>query len=42
LGGRQLAAIEQSGGTLTVDSVEGQGTNFIATLPRYDVDDYLT
>jgi signal transduction histidine kinase len=33
--------VEQSGGTLTADSGEGRGTTFIATLPRYDVDDYL-
>jgi signal transduction histidine kinase len=33
--------VEQSGGTLTVDSGEGQGTTFVAVLPRYDVDDYL-
>ena len=34
--------VEQSGGTLTVDSGEGEGTTFVAVLPRYDVDDYLT
>jgi signal transduction histidine kinase len=34
--------VEQSGGTLGVESDEGQGTSFVATLPRYDVDDYLT
>jgi signal transduction histidine kinase len=33
--------VEQSGGTLTADSGEGQGTTFVAVLPRYDVDDYL-
>jgi len=33
--------VEQSGGPLTVDSGEGQGTTFVAVLPRYDVDDYL-
>jgi signal transduction histidine kinase len=33
--------VEQSGGTMTVDSSEGQGTNFVVVLPRYDVDDYL-
>lgn len=33
--------VEQSGGSLTVDSGEGQGTTFMAILPRYDVDDYL-
>jgi signal transduction histidine kinase len=34
--------VEQSGGTLTIDSGEGQGTTLLAVLPRYDVDDYLT
>ncbi|MFL5341392.1 MAG: sensor histidine kinase [Gemmataceae bacterium] len=34
--------VEQSGGSLTVESAEGQGTTFVAVLPRYDVDDYLT
>lgn len=34
--------VEQSGGTLTVDSIEDRGTTFVATLPRYDVDDFLT
>jgi signal transduction histidine kinase len=34
--------VEQSGGTLTVDSGEGWGTTFAATLPRFDVDDFLT
>lgn len=33
--------VEQSGGTLTVDSGEGQGTTFVMALPRYDLDDYL-
>jgi signal transduction histidine kinase len=33
--------VEQSGGTLTVDSGAGQGTTFVAVLPRYDLDDYL-
>jgi|GEM_PF-1218751 len=33
--------VEKSGGTLTVDSGEGQGTTFVALLPRYDVDDFL-
>jgi signal transduction histidine kinase len=33
--------VERSGGTLTVDSGEGQGSTFVAVLPRYDVDDYL-
>jgi signal transduction histidine kinase len=34
--------IEQSGGSLNVDSGEGKGSNFTALLPRYDVGDYLT
>jgi signal transduction histidine kinase len=34
--------VEQSGGALKADSGEGQGSTFVATLPRYDVDDYLT
>jgi hypothetical protein len=33
--------VEQSGGALTVDSDQGQGTTFVAVLPRYDVDEYL-
>jgi signal transduction histidine kinase len=33
--------VEKSGGSLTVDSGEGQGTTFVAVLPRYDVDDFL-
>jgi signal transduction histidine kinase len=33
--------VEQSGGTLTADSGEGQGSTFVAVLPRFDVDDYL-
>ena len=33
--------VAQSGGLLTVDSGESRGTTFVATLPRYDVDDYL-
>jgi signal transduction histidine kinase len=33
--------VEQSGGTLTVDSGVGQGTSFVAVLPRYAVDDFL-
>jgi len=34
--------VEQSGGTLTVDAGEGQGAVFVAVLPRYEVDDFLT
>ena len=34
--------VEQSGGTLTANSSEELGTTFVATLPRYDVDDFLT
>ena len=34
--------VEQSGGTLTIDSGAGQGTTLVAVLPRYHVDDYLT
>jgi signal transduction histidine kinase len=34
--------VEQSGGTLTADSGEGQGTTFTVVLPRYEVDDFLT
>jgi signal transduction histidine kinase len=33
--------VEQSGGTLAVDSGAGQGSTFVAVLPRYEVDDYL-
>jgi signal transduction histidine kinase len=33
--------VEQSTGTLTVDSGEGQGTTFVLTLPRFDLDDFL-
>lgn len=36
------ALIEQSGGSLTFASGEGQGSNFIVCLPRYDVGDFLT
>ncbi len=34
--------VEQSGGTLTVDSIEDRGTTFVAVLPRFDVDDFLS
>lgn len=33
--------IEQSAGSLDVDSRPGQGTTFVAVLPRYPVDDFL-
>ena len=33
--------VEQSGGTLTVDSSTGQGTSVVVELPRYDVTDYI-
>ena len=34
--------VEQSGGSLTVESGGGRETTFVAVLPRYEVDDYLT
>lgn len=34
--------VEQSGGSLTITSGEGQGATFVAALPRYDIADYLT
>jgi signal transduction histidine kinase len=34
--------VDQSGGSLVVSSEEGRGTDFVLTLPRYDIDDYLT
>ncbi len=34
--------IEQSGGTLTVESVQGQGTTIVVFLPKYEIDDFLT
>jgi signal transduction histidine kinase len=34
--------IEQSGGSLSVESVEGQGSAFVALLPRYDRDDFIS
>jgi signal transduction histidine kinase len=34
--------IEQSGGSLYVESDEGKGSQFVAMLPRFDVGDYLT
>jgi signal transduction histidine kinase len=33
--------VEQSGGSLAVDSGEGQGTTFVVVLPRYETEDYL-
>jgi signal transduction histidine kinase len=34
--------IEQSGGSLRVESHAGNGSQFVAMLPRYDLGDYLT
>lgn len=34
--------VEQSGGSLTVDSGTGKGTVVVAIVPRYDMDDFLT
>jgi signal transduction histidine kinase len=34
--------IEQSGGSLTVQSGAGKGSSFTVVLPRYDVGDYLS
>jgi signal transduction histidine kinase len=34
--------VEQSGGTLTADSGEGQGSSFVVVLPRFGVEDFLT
>lgn len=33
--------LEQSGGSLTVDSGAGQGTSFLAVLPSFTASDYL-
>jgi signal transduction histidine kinase len=33
--------VEQSGGTISVESGEGKGTSFIVVLPRFDAGDYL-
>lgn len=34
--------VEQSGGTVTVDSETRQGTSVVVVLPRYQIDDFLT
>jgi signal transduction histidine kinase len=34
--------VEQSGGELTVNAGQGQGTSFVVLLPRYEIDDFLT
>lgn len=33
--------VEQAGGSMTVQSGNGQGTTVVATLPRFDVDDFV-
>jgi signal transduction histidine kinase len=33
--------VEQSGGTLSVESEAGKGTSFVVVLPRYDAGDHL-
>ena len=33
--------IEQSGGSLYVESGEGKGSQFVALLPRFDLGDFL-
>ena len=33
--------VEQSGGTLSVESETGKGTSFVVVLPRYDAGDHL-
>jgi len=34
--------VEQSGGTLTAESNDGQGTTIVVVLPRYEIHDFLT
>jgi signal transduction histidine kinase len=34
--------VEQSGGTITAHSADGEGSTFVVVLPRYEVDDFLT
>jgi signal transduction histidine kinase len=34
--------VEQSGGSVAIDSGEGSGSSFLVLLPRYDRDDFLT
>lgn len=34
--------VEESGGTLQAESVEGEGTTMVVVLPRYEIDDFLT
>jgi signal transduction histidine kinase len=34
--------VEESGGSLSVTSLEGSGTSILVHLPRYDLDDFLT
>ena len=34
--------VEQSGGTMTTHSGDGQGTTQVVALPRYDLDDFLS
>jgi signal transduction histidine kinase len=34
--------LEQSGGSLQVESGDGQGTSFVAVLPYYAAEDYLS
>ena len=34
--------VDQSGDELVVNAEEARGTDFVLTLPRYDIADYLT